>query len=109
MGFSIKATKGTQVFLEKYGIACEMVRKLGFGRPDLVDAIKTGEIDLIINTPSGEESQVDDAYIRKSAIECQVPNLTTPAGALAAAKGIAARLKGKPQVKALNEYYKLIR
>jgi carbamoyl-phosphate synthase large subunit len=109
MGFSIKATKGTQAFLEKYGIPAKIVRKLGFGRPNLVDAVKTGEIDLIINTPSGEESQIDDAYIRKAAIECRVPNLTTPAGALAAAKGIAARLKGSPQVRSLQDYYALIR
>jgi carbamoyl-phosphate synthase large subunit len=109
MGFSIKATKGTQVFLEKYGISAKSVRKLGFGRPNLVDAIKNGDIDLIINTPSGKESQIDDAYIRKAAIECRVPNLTTPAGALAAAKGIAARLKGSPQVRSLKDYYALIR
>jgi carbamoyl-phosphate synthase large subunit len=74
-----------------------------------VDAIKNGEIDLVINTPSGKESQIDDAYIRKAAIECQVPNITTPAGALAAAKGIAARLKGRPQVTSVKEYHALIK
>ena len=109
MGFSIKATKGTQMFLKKYGISAKIVRKLGFGRPNLVDAIKNGEIDLVINTPSGKESQIDDAYIRKTAIECQVPNITTPAGALAAAKGIAARLKGRLQVKSLQDYHALIK
>jgi carbamoyl-phosphate synthase large subunit len=107
MGFRIKATKGTQQFLKKHGIAAETVRKLGFGRPNLVDAIKTGEVDLVINTPSGKQSQIDDADIRKAAIQCKVPNITTPAGALAAAKGIAARLKGRPKVKSLKEYYDL--
>lgn len=105
MGFAIKATKGTQVFLENNGIPSEIVRKLGYGRPNLVDAIKTGEIDIVINTPSGKQSQIDDSDIRKAAIQCQVPNITTPAGALAAAKGIAARLKGRPQIKSLNEYH----
>ena len=109
MGFSLKATKGTRAFLEKYGIAAQIIGKLGFGRPNLVDAIKNGDIDLIINTPSGNESQIDDAYIRKAAIECRIPNLTTPAGALAAAKGIAARLKGSPRVRSLKDYYTLIR
>jgi carbamoyl-phosphate synthase large subunit len=109
MGFSIKATKGTQAFLKRHGIPAKIVRKLGFGRPNLVDAIKNGEIDLVINTPSGKDSQIDDAYIRKAAIECQVPNITVPAGALAAAKGIAARLKGRPQVMSLQDYHALIK
>lgn len=108
MGFTIKATQGTHAFLSNYGIASDTVRKLGYGRPNLVDAIKTGEIDLVINTPSGKQSQIDDADIRKAAIQCRVPNITTPAGALAAAKGIAARLEAPPQIKSLNEYHLLI-
>ncbi len=109
MGFTIKATQGTHTFLAGYGIESETVRKLGFGRPNLVDAIKTGEIDLVINTPSGKQSQIDDADIRKAAIQCRVPNITTPAGALAAAKGITARLEAPPQIKPLGEYHQLIR
>jgi carbamoyl-phosphate synthase large subunit len=103
MGFAIKATKGTQEFLEKHGITADTVRKLGFGRPDLVDAIKTREVDLVINTPSGRQSQVDDSDIRKAAIQYRVPHITTPAGALAAAKGISARRRGQVKLWALQD------
>jgi carbamoyl-phosphate synthase large subunit len=103
MGFSIKATKGTQEFMEKHGILADVVRKLGFGRPDLVDAIKTREVDLVINTPSGRQSQVDDSDIRKAAIQYRVPHITTPAGALAAAKGISARRRGQLTLWALQD------
>ncbi|MDJ0780927.1 MAG: ATP-grasp domain-containing protein, partial [Desulfosarcinaceae bacterium] len=91
MGFRLLATRGTAGFLDSNGIATETVRKLGMGRPDLVDAIKTRQVDLIINTPSGHQGQMDDSYIRKAAIDYKIPYVSTPAGALAAAKGIAAR------------------
>jgi carbamoyl-phosphate synthase large subunit len=95
MGFGIQATRGTHAFLKKNGIQTELVKKLGFGRPDLVDAIKTGDVALVVNTPSGSQSQQDDAHIRKTAIRYHIPEVTTPAGALAAAKGIAARKRGQ--------------
>jgi carbamoyl-phosphate synthase large subunit len=91
MGFRLLATRGTARFLEDNGITTETVRKLGMGRPDLVDAVKTGQVDLVINTPSGHQGQMDDSYIRKAAIAYHIPYVSTPAGALAAAKGIAAR------------------
>jgi len=74
-----------------------------------VDAIKNGEIHLIINTPGGKETQEDDSYIRKAAINYKVPNITTTAGALAAAKGIAARRKGQTGVKSLQDYHSEMR
>lgn len=91
MGFRLMATRGTAGFLAQNGIMAETVRKLGMGRPDLVDAIKTRQVDLVINTPSGQQGQMDDGYIRKAAIQYNIPYISTPAGALAAAKGIAAR------------------
>jgi carbamoyl-phosphate synthase large subunit len=91
MGFRLLATRGTAKFLEKNGISTEMVRKLGMGRPDLVDAVKTRQVDLVINTPSGHQGQLDDGYIREAAIQYKIPHISTPAGAMAAAKGIAAR------------------
>jgi carbamoylphosphate synthase large subunit len=91
MGFRLMATRGTARFLEQNGILADTVRKLGMGRPDLVDAIKTHQVDLVINTPSGQQGQMDDGYIRKAAIQYNIPYISTPAGALAAAKGIAAR------------------
>jgi len=105
LGFKILATNGTHAFLQKHGIESEAIRKLGYGRPHIVDAVKNGEIQLIINTPSGKESKEDDSYIRKAAIEYKILNITTTAAALAAAKGIAARRTGKSKVKSLQAYH----
>jgi carbamoyl-phosphate synthase large subunit len=107
--FKLIATQGTLEFLAENGIEAESIRKLGFGRPDIVDAIKNGEIHLVINTPGGKETQEDDSYIRKAAINYKVPNITTTAGALAAAKGIAARRKGQTGVKSLQDYHSEMR
>ena len=108
MGFGILATRGTHAFLMKNGIQAQLVKKIGFGRPDLVDAIKTGEVALVVNTPSGRRSQQDDALIRKTAIRYNIPNITTPAGALAAAKGIAARKRGQDALCTLQSYARVI-
>ncbi|MBL7194971.1 MAG: carbamoyl-phosphate synthase large subunit [Desulfobacterales bacterium] len=105
LGFKILATNGTHNFLQEHGIESETIRKLGYGRPHIVDAVKNGEIQLIINTPSGKESKDDDSYIRKAAIEYKILNITTTAAALAAAKGIAARRTGKSKVKSLQAYH----
>jgi carbamoyl-phosphate synthase large subunit len=71
-----------------------------------VDRIKNGEIQLIINTPHGSVSEMDDSYIRKNAVSYKIPYITTPAAALAAATGIeAGRLKSDP-VKSLQEYHR---
>nr|MDA3835676.1 ATP-grasp domain-containing protein [Spirochaetales bacterium] len=109
LGFKILATPGTRRFLSEHGIDSEPIRKLGYGRPNIVDAIKNGEIQLVINTPSGKESKEDDSYIRKAAIQYKVPDITTIAAALAAAKGISARRKGKTSIKSLQEYHKSIK
>jgi carbamoyl-phosphate synthase large subunit len=94
LGFKLKATRGTQMLLAEHGIVAETVRKLGFGRPNLLDEKKNGRVQMVINTPSGEKSQMDDSFIRKAAIRYRVTHITTPASALAAAKGIAALRKG---------------
>ncbi len=105
LGFKILATKGTHAFLAEHNIPSEKINKLGFGRPDIVDAIKNKDIQLVINTPSGKQSQEDDSYIRKTAIKYKIPNITTPSGALAAARGIAARREGRPVVRSLQQYH----
>ncbi len=105
LGFTIVATDGTRLFLADYGIDSSHIHKIGHGRPHIVDAITNGEIQLIINTPSGKTSLEDDSYIRKSAIKFKIPYITTAAAALAAAKGISARRKGKSQVKSLQRYH----
>jgi carbamoyl-phosphate synthase large subunit len=109
MGFRILATRGTQDFFKQNGIASEEVKKLGYGRPDLVDALKNGVVNLIINTPSGRRSSEDGSAIRKAAIRYKTPYITTTAAAIAAAKGIAARREGPPQVRSLQEYHSAIR
>ena len=106
MGFEIKATRGTQEFLAASGIRSELILKLHEGRPNIDDAIKNGQIQLVINTPIGKASQYDDSYIRKAAIKYKVPYITTIAAASAAAKGIAAFKKGRSGVRSLQEYHR---
>jgi carbamoyl-phosphate synthase large subunit len=74
-----------------------------------VDAIKNGEIQLVINTPSGKLSKHDDSYIRKAAIKYRIPHVTTVAAAVAAARGIQALRAGKAGVKSLQDYHADIR
>lgn len=105
MGFKIVTTEGTQKFLAEQGIDTEKINKLGHGRPDIVDAIKNGEIHLVINTPSGKTAIEDDSYIRKAAMKHKVLTITTTAATLAAARGIAARKKGNALVKSLQKYH----
>jgi carbamoyl-phosphate synthase large subunit len=105
LGFKILATEGTHKFLKDNGIDSEPIRKIGHGRPNIVDEIKNEQIQIVINTPSGKTSQEDDSYIRKSAIKYKVPYITTIAAALAAAKGINARRKGVAHVKSLQDYH----
>jgi carbamoyl-phosphate synthase large subunit len=109
LGFKIKATNGTRRFLAEQGIESEQVLKLQEGRPNIVDAIKNREIQLVINTPVGRLGKHDDSYIRKSAIQYRVPYITTLAAALAAAKGIRAVRKGHGTVKSLQEYHREIK
>jgi carbamoyl-phosphate synthase large subunit len=105
LGFKIKATEGTHRFLAENGVLSELIQKMHEGRPNIVDGIMNGEIDLVINTPSGKMSKHDDSYIRKTAIKYKVPYITTLAAAVAAAKGIAAYRQGGGKVKSLQRYH----
>jgi len=105
LGFKIKATEGTCKFLAEYGIETEHILKMHEGRPNIVDTIKNGEIQLVINTPSGKLGKYDDSYIRKAAIKYKVPYITTLAAAIAAVKGIAAYQQGHGEVKSLQRYH----
>ena len=105
LGFNIKATEGTHLFLSKNGVESEIILKMHEGRPHIVDSIKNGEIQLIINTPTGKQSKYDDSYIRKAAIKYKISYITTAAAAVAAAKGIEAFRKKQSEVKSLQEYH----
>ena len=105
MGFKIRASEGTHKFLAGQGIASEHISKMHEGRPNIVDAIKNGEIHLLINTPVGRLSKYDDSYIRKAAIKYKIPYITTIAAAVAAVKGIAAFRQGHGRVKSLQSYH----
>jgi carbamoyl-phosphate synthase large subunit len=105
LGFKIIATSGTQAFLAANGITAEPIQKMHEGRPNIADAIKNDEIQLVINTPSGRLSLHDDSYIRKAAIKHKVPYITTTAAAIASAKGIASCSEEQSQLLSLQEYH----
>jgi len=109
LGFNLKATQGTNQFLISQGVKPDPILKMHEGRPNIVDAITNGEIQLVINTPSGRLSQHDDSYIRKAAIQYKIPYITTLAAATAAAKGIAAVSQGRPKPKSLQKYHQDIK
>lgn len=105
LGFKIVATSGTRKVLQTHGLEVELVYKLHEGRPHVLDWIKNGQIQLIINTPSGEEAQSDGRTIRRTALTYKIPIVTTIAGAKATADAIQA-LQSKPlTVRALQDYF----
>ncbi|MFH1085596.1 MAG: carbamoyl-phosphate synthase large subunit, partial [Chloroflexota bacterium] len=108
LGFKIRATEGTHKYLSEHGVPCERIHKLGEGRPDIADEIMNRKIQLVINTPVGRRAQDDDSYIRKAAIRYKVPYITTMAAACATVQGITASLKGRGEVRSLQEYHALI-
>jgi len=105
LGFKILATNGTCKHLKGNDVEAEAIYKMQEGRPNIMDAIKNGEIQLLINTPAGKMSKFDDSYIRKAAIKYKIPYITTIAAAVASAKGIEAIQKGKGKIKSLQEYH----
>ncbi len=109
LGFHLIATEGTREYLAANGIDAELILKQHEGRPNITDAIASGDIQLVVNTPSGKLSVEDDSYIRKSAIKYKVPYITTTTAAVSAAKGIAAYIKGHGDVSSLQEYHADIR
>ncbi len=106
IGFKILATDGTLNFLKEHGVAGTKILKLHEGRPNVLDALKNGEIQLVINTPAGKQSAEDDSYNRKAAIKHKVPYITTVAAALAAVEGIAAWRQQPGEVKSLQDYHR---
>ena len=103
-GFDIVATKGTAKVLASNDIPVQTVFKVGENRPDIVDRIKNGEIDLVINTSSGKKPKTDEVAIRSQAVAHNIPCITTLSGASAAVNGIQSMLKRKISVKSIQEY-----
>ncbi len=109
-GFKIVATETTCKLINEAGIPAERVNKLQEGRPNILDLITNGKIDLIVNSPVGKDSIHDDSYLRKSAIKAKIPYMTTIAAAKATAKGIHNVKKyGQGEVKSLQELHSEIK
>lgn len=104
LGFHVVATEGTRRVLKEHGLDVELVLKLHEGRPNVLDAIKNEKIQLIINTPSGEEARVDGRMIRRSALAYKIPIVTTISGAKATAAAIRSLQSQPLDVKALQDY-----
>lgn len=105
LGFHVLATDGTRKVLQEHGLKdVELVLKLHEGRPHVLDAMKNHQIQLIINTPSGEEAQTDARLIRRTAITYKIPIVTTIAGAKATAAAIRSMQSTTLDVKALQDY-----
>lgn len=108
-GFKVLATGGTYDLIAEAGLPVTKIKKLYEGRPNILDAITNGEIDLIINSPVGKESVHDDSYLRKAAIKARIPYMTTMAAAKATAEGIAyVKKNGSSEVRSLQEFHSLI-
>ena len=105
MGFQIVATSGTAAYFERQGLAVEVIRKVQEGSPNIADAIKRGEIAMVINTPRDAHSHADSYYIRRHALDYQVPYFTTIAGAEAVAEGIELLKERDFDVQALQKYH----
>ena len=104
LGFKIIATEGTREVLQENGLEVELVLKVHQGRPHVLDAIKNEEIQLIINTPAGQEAFEDDKFIRRTALSYKIPIITTIASAKATAAAIRSLQSQPLDVKALQDY-----
>jgi carbamoyl-phosphate synthase large subunit len=105
LGFTLVATRGTAAALRAAGIKVEKVFKVNEARPNVVDRIKSAEIDLIINTPLGSKSRFDDKSIRRAAVQHGVTCITTLSGADAAIQGIRACQEGQTHVESLQKLH----
>jgi carbamoyl-phosphate synthase large subunit len=107
MDFTILATSGTASFLRAQGLEVETVLKKREGRPNIVDRIVDGDVDLIFNTTEGWQSLLDSKAIRTSALYGRIPYFTTAAASVAAAQAIGALRERKLEVRALQSYYSM--
>ena len=104
-GFRLVATKGTARFFAEKGIDCSVVNKVAEGSPHIVDLLCSGQVQLVINTPSGPHSARDSYNIRRTTLTKGIPYFTTVAAALAAAEAITTMKHRPMEVRALQDYY----
>jgi carbamoyl-phosphate synthase large subunit len=108
LGFQIVATEGTAKFLREHGIPIERIRKVSEGRPNIVDAIKNHEVQLVINTPSGEISRIAEYQIGWAAVEHKIPFITTLSAAASVVSAISYMRKGERKVRSIQELHKAL-
>jgi len=107
LGFSLLATSGTLETLSKAGIDAELVKKISEGSPNILDLMKNREVDLIINTPTaGKIPYTDGFYIRRYAVDLNIPYITTITGANATIQAIESVAKGDISIRSIDEYHK---
>jgi carbamoyl-phosphate synthase large subunit len=105
LGFRVVATRGTAQAIERRGVPVTSLNKIGEGSPHVVDWIERGEVDLVINTPTGSGARSDGWEIRRAAILRGIPCITTLAGGLAAARAIGAARRPETEVASLQEVH----
>ena len=103
LGFSLMATRGTAARLEEEGLEVKMVFKVNEGRPHIADFIRNGEVDILVNTPLGGPSHYDEHALRRAAIQCRVPIISTLSAARAVVEGVSKLRKNILSVRMLQE------
>ncbi|XOF32767.1 MAG: carbamoyl-phosphate synthase large subunit [Candidatus Electrothrix sp. YB6] len=103
-GFTVLATDGTAERLTEYGVACEQINKISQGRPHILDKIKDGQVQWIINTSSGSRTTEDSYRIRRAALDYHIPYTTTVSGAISMAQAITASAEQEVGVKTVQEF-----
>ena len=104
--FKILATSGTAKVLRSNNIDVEFVRKASEKAPNIINALRGGRVDMVVNTPSGPQPYRDEISIRSTSVRLGIPCVTTISGARAAVNGIEAKIKDKYNVKAIQAYHK---
>jgi carbamoyl-phosphate synthase large subunit len=105
LGFEIVATGGTAQAIRRMGVPVERLKKISEGSPNVVDRIESGDVDLVINTPTGSGARSDGYEIRRAAVARGIPCITTMTGATAAQRAIRALRSGQPEVRSLQELH----
>jgi len=106
LGFRVLATRGTAQAIRTMGVPVEQLNKIGEGSPHVVDCIKRGDVDMVINTPIGRGARTDGWEIRRAAVERGIPCITTMTGASAAARAIGAARSEPSNVRSLQEIHR---